>query len=56
MHKENLRLGGAIAQKNREEKAKAKLAEMVDNNPKPHAYAGQETKEEEKKGWNLSKK
>ena len=32
MHKENLRLGGAIAHKKREEKAKAKLAEMVDNN------------------------
>ena len=44
--KENLRLGRAIARKNREEKAKAKLDEMVDNYLKP--YAEKEIKEEEK--------
>ena len=35
--KENLALGRAIARKNREEKAKAKLDEMVDNYLKPFA-------------------
>ena len=45
-HKENLRLGTAIAWKHREEQAKAKLDEMEDNYLKP--YAGQDNTEEAK--------
>ena len=39
--KEYLRLGRAIARKNKDEEANAKLDKMVDNYLKP--YAGQET-------------
>ena len=50
--KENLKLGRAIARKNREEKAKAKLDQMVDNYLKPFANKDEEetepVKEEEK--------
>ena len=40
--KENLKLGRAIARKNREERAKAKLNEMVDNYLKPFANKEEE--------------
>ena len=43
--KENLKLGRAIARKNREERAKAKLNEMVDNYLKPFANKEEEEKE-----------
>ena len=45
--KENLKLGRAIARKNREEKAKAKLDQMVDNYLKPFANKDEEEKKEE---------
>ena len=45
--KENLKLGRAIARKNREEKAKAKLDQMVDNYLKPFANKEEEKQETE---------
>ena len=44
--KENLKLGRAIARKNREEKAKAKLDQMVDNYLKPFANKEEEEKKQ----------
>ena len=45
--KENLKLGRAIARQNREEKAKAKLDQMVDNYLKPFTNKEEEEKETE---------
>ena len=45
--KENLKLGRAIARKNREEKAKVKLDQMVDNYLKPFANKEEEKQETE---------
>ena len=44
--KENLKLGRAIARKNREEKAKAKLDQMVDDYLKPFANKEEEEKKQ----------